>query len=200
MEYNERLMNESLQGNKDSLEELNSNACSGSAEAQYYLAMYYSKSKGGEQNPDYQYWMEKAVKNGYSSPLDNTGTIIQEQTKEEEQISFFTRLTNHDISFYFGFLGRVNRSFFILATILYFVLYVSAMVLFSEMYQNNPQEVWVFLHSLISLVLWYIWYAQAVKRIHDINHSGWWLLLPFVIIWVFFAEGDKENNDYGEPM
>ena len=65
MEYNEKLMNEALQGSKSSLKELKSNAGSGSAEAQYYLALYYSKGEKGELDPNCQYWIEKAIDNGY---------------------------------------------------------------------------------------------------------------------------------------
>ena len=65
MEYNERLMNESLQGNKDSLEELKFNAGSGDCEAQYILAMYYAKACGHLHDPDYFYWLEKSKENGY---------------------------------------------------------------------------------------------------------------------------------------
>ncbi|MDC9596954.1 DUF805 domain-containing protein [Xenorhabdus anantnagensis] len=46
--------------------------------------------------------------------------------------------------------------------------------------------------------------AVAVRRLHDTNHSGWWLLMlliPFanIILLIFFClEGTAGDNDYGE--
>lgn len=63
--YNERLMNESLHGNDDSLKELKFNAGSGDCEAQYFLAMYYAKTYGHLHDQNYHYWLEKSKENGY---------------------------------------------------------------------------------------------------------------------------------------
>lgn len=86
MEYNERLMNEALHGDKYSFKELYSNAGSGSAVAQYYLAMYYAKANGGEHDPDYQYWMEKAVKNGYVPGVGEVHNLTDEQLEAIENM------------------------------------------------------------------------------------------------------------------
>ena len=51
MGYNERLMNESLKGDDDSLDELKFYAGSGDCEAQYFLAMYYARACGHWKNP-----------------------------------------------------------------------------------------------------------------------------------------------------
>jgi len=40
--------------------------------------------------------------------------------------------------------------------------------------------------------------AQAAKRCHDRNNSGWWKLIPFYGFWMLFADGDIGDNDYGE--
>ena len=72
MKYNERLLNESLQGNYDSLEELKFNAGSGDCEAQYFLAMYYAKTCGHLHDPDYHYWLEKSKENGYVPGVGDT--------------------------------------------------------------------------------------------------------------------------------
>lgn len=38
---------------------------------------------------------------------------------------------------------------------------------------------------------------QAVKRVHDVNKSGWFLLLPFYNLHLIFTEGTNGNNNYG---
>ena len=48
-------------------------------------------------------------------------------------------------------------------------------------------------------------FTQNVRRLHDLGHSGWfmlWFLIPLinflVIFYVFFAHGEEGNNKYGE--
>jgi uncharacterized membrane protein YhaH (DUF805 family) len=38
---------------------------------------------------------------------------------------------------------------------------------------------------------------QSVKRLHDVNKSGFLLLVPFYNVYLLFANGTKGNNDYG---
>ncbi len=46
--------------------------------------------------------------------------------------------------------------------------------------------------------------SVGVRRLHDINKSGWWILLsliPFVNIWIlilFLFKGDSDNNRFGQ--
>ena len=46
--------------------------------------------------------------------------------------------------------------------------------------------------------------SLVIRRLHDINKSGWWMLLFFTIVgiipmlyWLYFKEGDKSENIYG---
>ena len=85
MDYNERLLNECLQGNMDSLKELKYNAGTGNPISQYYLAQYYLKKSGTESNNEYTYWIEKAVRNGYNP--DNIHIKGMETKTEKTEIS-----------------------------------------------------------------------------------------------------------------
>jgi uncharacterized membrane protein YhaH (DUF805 family) len=39
---------------------------------------------------------------------------------------------------------------------------------------------------------------QAIKRLHDVNMSGWWLFIPLWNIYLlFFKKGDNKVNKYG---
>lgn len=52
---------------------------------------------------------------------------------------------------------------------------------------------------LICIYLWF-WIAQSVKRCHDVGNSGFYILIPFYGIWLFFESGDNSINKYGsEP-
>ena len=47
-------------------------------------------------------------------------------------------------------------------------------------------------------------YANGIRRLHDINKSGWWILLsliPIANIWLlvlFCKKGDLEDNRFGK--
>ena len=46
--------------------------------------------------------------------------------------------------------------------------------------------------------------SLVIRRLHDINKSGWWMLLFFTIVglipmfyWLYFKKGDQSDNNYG---
>ncbi len=39
--------------------------------------------------------------------------------------------------------------------------------------------------------------AVAVRRMHDVGKSGWYMLIPIYNIILAFTEGTKGNNEYG---
>lgn len=38
---------------------------------------------------------------------------------------------------------------------------------------------------------------QAIKRVHDTNFNGWYLLLPIFNIYLLFSKGTDSDNDFG---
>jgi uncharacterized membrane protein YhaH (DUF805 family) len=50
------------------------------------------------------------------------------------------------------------------------------------------------------LAIFVPWAAVSVRRLHDINMSGWWLLLAFIPIlgWLFVIGTGCTNSDRGE--
>ncbi len=58
---------------------------------------------------------------------------------------------------------------------------------------------------IVAAISFAIWQIQTIKRLHDINRSGWYsMLLLIPIINIFFSfylmikRGDKETNVYGK--
>ena len=46
--------------------------------------------------------------------------------------------------------------------------------------------------------------SLVIRRLHDINKSGWWMLLFFTIVgliplfyWLYYKKGDQSENNYG---
>ncbi len=61
--------------------------------------------------------------------------------------------------------------------------------------------------GIIGLVLWVIGISISVRRWHDLNKSGWWVLVNLIPIlgWIYtlvmlgFMPGDQGHNSYGPP-
>ena len=39
----------------------------------------------------------------------------------------------------------------------------------------------------------------AIRRMHDINRTGWWILIPFLSIVLLCFSGDESENRFGPP-
>lgn len=61
----------------------------------------------------------------------------------------------------------------------------------------------IILSSIASLVFFIPSLSVCVRRLHDVNKSGWWYLIAFTIIGIFYLlylmvkEGDHGDNQYG---
>lgn len=53
------------------------------------------------------------------------------------------------------------------------------------------------LSTLYSLAVLVPSIAVGVRRMHDTNHSGWFLLIPIYNLILAIQEGDKGDNKYG---
>ena len=101
----------------------------------------------------------------------------------------------------FQFDGRINRAKFWLGIVVVAVINVIA----SALFRGNS----VFIAFLITLALLWPSLAVAIKRWHDRDKSGWWLLIVLIplIGWIWalietgFLEGTKGPNQYGpDPL
>jgi len=92
----------------------------------------------------------------------------------------------------FSFKGRIRRLELFLSRI---IGWAYALIV-SPFNDATSEEV-----SLLFLILIipYFWFnlAQGVKRCHDMNHNGWWQLIPFYELLMLFDDGDPFVNDYG---
>ena len=123
-----------------------------------------------------KFFKEQQVKEDYASNTrhfaSNTESII-------EPVKMFAAP--------FSFDGRIRRTEYGLSFIIYIVLYAIVIGL--------VKASGVFLIAYIPL-LWFLW-AQGAKRCHDRGNSGWYQIIPFYVFWMLFAEGDSNNNEYG---
>jgi uncharacterized membrane protein YhaH (DUF805 family) len=118
----------------------------------------------------------------------------------------------------FGFQGRANRAkwWLVLVGILVVELVLFGILGGSVATSADPQEAMANLGPIASLVilvfavvLTWISVALGIKRFHDRNKSGWWVLIAFVPIigglWYLiecgFLKGTAGPNTYGpDPL
>lgn len=91
----------------------------------------------------------------------------------------------------FSFEGRIRRTEYGLSLIIYTVV---VYLIFFFILLIGVSSIVSYLMSIPCLV--FIW-AQGAKRCHDLDHSGWYQLIPFYSFWMLFKEGDEFFNEYG---
>jgi uncharacterized membrane protein YhaH (DUF805 family) len=89
----------------------------------------------------------------------------------------------------FSFEGRIRRTEYLVSLLAYLAVY--GVVEFLSAFTHGAVFI-LFLPAIWLMI------AQGVKRSHDINNSGWYILIPFYGLWLLFKEGDKGMNQYGE--
>lgn len=91
---------------------------------------------------------------------------------------------------YFSFNGRYNRQKFLIIGLLFsIILWVFSFLAFL----NGAYKTVIF----VSILGWILWVFPLVKRFHDINFNGWWvilLILPQILIAEPFIEMFLEDN------
>jgi uncharacterized membrane protein YhaH (DUF805 family) len=51
---------------------------------------------------------------------------------------------------------------------------------------------------LIRILVTIFLIIQGIKRMHDVNKPGWYILIPIYSLVLYFTNGTKGNNEYGE--
>lgn len=104
------------------------------------------------------------------------------------------------IQILFSLKGRINRLTYWLYTLTTYFVFIALDFAGREL--GFMEEI-LFLPVL---VFFYTLFAIQVKRWHDRNKSGWWVLINFIPIlnlWAIiangFLRGDYALNDYGHP-
>ena len=101
----------------------------------------------------------------------------------------------------FGFEGRARRSAYLMWFVICFIAMVIAQLMAGS--PDNPTAQLV----LVLILLWPS-LAISIKRFHDRDKSGWWVLLSLIPIigpiWLFielgFLPGTPGTNRFGAPL
>ncbi len=105
------------------------------------------------------------------------------------------------------FKGRANRSEFWYFTLIYFIIGTVLFYIDVSLLGYNPMDPTSMglSQSIFGLVAFIPSLSLTVRRLHDVNKSGWNLLWSLTIIGVIYViylniiKGSKEGNSYGSP-
>ena len=97
-------------------------------------------------------------------------------------MSLFQLLFGEWLQLLFGFNGRINRAQYWLTFAIYFVALCVFFVLFSLFFSLPTEVVGLgLLFAIVFIPVTVSAIAVAIKRLHDRDKSGWWVLLFYVL-------------------
>ena len=106
----------------------------------------------------------------------------------------FTESVKTCFNKYVTFKGRATRSeywwFTLCATVLIILLPLLVFALFNA-------EAMLFAYAALVLAFYLPMWSVTVRRLHDTNHSGWWILCPVYPYILMFIKGSEGENNYG---
>jgi uncharacterized membrane protein YhaH (DUF805 family) len=106
---------------------------------------------------------------------------------------------------FFKFKGRSSRKEYVARLLLtVFIMFVGAYTIDLCINANLFTVMYVVGLCFLIDVLIFQYFPLSVRRLHDLNTSGWYVFLTFVpfcqffILWLMFKEGTEGTNNYGE--
>ena len=106
---------------------------------------------------------------------------------------------------FFTFKGRSSRKEYIIKILLYTLILILGIYTFDKCTDPNISTVtYVLCIDIISAILLIQYFPLAVRRLHDLNESGWYVLITFLpfgqllILWLMLKKGTSGINKYGE--
>lgn len=140
---------------------------------------------------------QRVIDNAMATERSSRSTEEQKDTNSEPKTEDVEAWRKRDSFRPFSFKGRIGRLQLILSYVVGFVAWFASFLLFDiEHSDGNGGVILLFLACTVAF-FWFL-YAQCAKRCHDLGKSGAWMFVPFWNILLFFAEGEKGENQYGQ--
>jgi uncharacterized membrane protein YhaH (DUF805 family) len=100
---------------------------------------------------------------------------------------------------YATFQGRARRKEYWYFLLFSFVINVVLIMIDGVMGTLSDDSGMGLLSSIYSIGIFLPSISAAVRRLHDTNHSGWWLWIPIIPLIFLVSDTKPENNEYGTP-
>lgn len=99
---------------------------------------------------------------------------------------------------YATFTGRATRSEFWYFYLLYIIIYLPTYFISTGLALGAGNASYTYLPLIVTLPLWLPLLAAAVRRLHDVDRSGWFYLVPVYNIVLLCTAGSNGPNRFGE--
>lgn len=145
---------------------------------------------------------QRVIDNAMATERSSRSTEEQKDTNSEPKTKDVETWRKRDSFRPFSFKGRIGRLQLILSYVVGFVAWFAIFalsesdyaVLFYLKYNSN---IFLLFLACTAVFFWFL-YAQCAKRCHDLGKSGAWMFVPFWNVLLFFAEGEEQDNQYGQ--
>ena len=87
---------------------------------------------------------------------------------------------------FFNFSGRINRAKYWVAMLVYSAIYI---VLAIADYVTDNSAIYQAINGMLNIVIFISSLAVGVKRLHDRNKSGWYLVLFYIVPGILITAG-----------
>ena len=99
----------------------------------------------------------------------------------------------------FSFEGRIRRTEYGLSFIITVVARIILLIIIgSTITSQSDVQGAQMIYYILSLPIFWFFFAQGAKRCHDAGFSGWWQLVPLCPLVLLFVSGEEVANKYGD--
>lgn len=139
---------------------------------------------------------QRVIDKAMATERSSRSTEEQKNTNGEPKTEDVEAWRKRDSFRPFSFKGRIGRLQLILSYVVGFVAWFAIYALSEPALEYNSNIFLLFL-ACTAVFFWFL-YAQCAKRCHDLGKSGAWMFVPFWNVLLFFAEGEEQDNQYGQ--
>lgn len=98
---------------------------------------------------------------------------------------------------YVGFNGRARRKEYWMYFLFNTFFLIITMIIDSLFGLNFKDKPYGLIYTIYSLATLLPSVSVAIRRMHDVGKSGWFLLIPIYNIILAITDGEKQSNEYG---
>lgn len=161
---------------------------------------------------------QRVIDKAMATERSSRSTEEQKNTNSEPKTEDVEAWRKRDSFRPFSFKGRIGRLQLILSYVVGFVAWFASFLLLLDIEAldfllfctelpdcllfciEHPDENGGANLLILACTVAFFWflYAQCAKRCHDLGKSGAWMFVPFWNVLLFFAEGEEQDNQYGQ--
>ncbi len=93
--------------------------------------------------------------------------------------------------------GRASRSEYWWFYLFFFIVTQVSSTVFNMIYLATEITAILMLSGIVTIALGIPGICAAIRRMHDHDKSGWFILIPFYNIYLTIIEGQATDNQYG---